>query len=264
MNLATTARDAMPTGGEQHISLKHHHLDEHAHPTSQNLPPELTPGDWIQVTLTDTGGGIPENILPHLFEPFYTTKAPGQGTGLGLSQVYGIIRQHEGYIDVHTEPDKGTIFYLYLPALIAPASESPPLPMEHLLAGQGQVILIVEDNPATRQALVQSLQLLNYRTREAANGREALQILSQQEPNQAAADQVALVLSDVVMPEMGGLALFQTLKERGLRMKVILLTGHPMGKELESLEAQGLSGWLLKPPDIDGLAQAIARALKKP
>jgi CheY-like chemotaxis protein len=110
--------------------------------------------------------------------------------------------------------------------------------------------------------LVQTLQLLNYRTREAANGREALQLLDQQDAAQAMEDRVALVLSDVVMPEMGGLALFQTLKERGLGMKVILLTGHPMGKELESLEAQGLSGWLLKPPDIDGLAQAIAQALR--
>ncbi len=183
---------------------------------------------------------------------------------MGLSQVYGIIRQHEGYIDVQTEADKGTTFFLYLPALIAPASESRPLPMEHLLAGQGQMILIVEDNPAARQALVQTLQLLNYRTREAANGREALQLLDQQSATQATEDQVALVLSDVVMPEMGGLVLFQALKERGMKMKVILLTGHPMGKELESLEAQGLSGWILKPPDIDNLAQAIARALEKP
>jgi len=138
------------------------------------------------------------------------------------------------------------------------------LRLEHLPAGQGQRILIVEDNPVIRQALVQSLQLLNYRTLEAANGQQALQILTQQEPSQAAADQIALVLSDVVMPEMGGLALFQTLKERGIKMKVVLLTGHPMGKELESLQAQGLSGWLLKPPDIDGLAQAIARALEEP
>jgi CheY-like chemotaxis protein len=110
--------------------------------------------------------------------------------------------------------------------------------------------------------LVQTLQLLNYRTREAANGREALQLLDQQDAAQAMEDRVALVLSDVVMPEMGGLALFQALKERGLGMKVVLLTGHPMGKELESLEAQGLSGWLLKPPDIDGLARAIAQALR--
>ncbi|MDY0020648.1 MAG: histidine kinase N-terminal 7TM domain-containing protein, partial [Anaerolineae bacterium] len=191
LNLATNARDAMPNGGELHLSLKHLHLDDHAQPSAQQFPPELTPGEWIQVTLADTGSGIPESILPHLFEPFHTTKAPGRGTGLGLSQVYGIIRQHEGYIDVHTEPDKGTTLLLYLPALITPVSESRPLPMEHLLLGQEQVILIVEDNPAARQALVQTLQLLNYRTREAANGREALQLLDQQDAAQAMEDRVA-------------------------------------------------------------------------
>ncbi|MCD6344005.1 MAG: response regulator, partial [Anaerolineae bacterium] len=123
--------------------------------------------------------------------------------------------------------------------------------------GQGEVFLLVEDNAALREALADSLELLNYRVLKAANGREALAIMGQH------ADEIALVLTDVVMPEMGGQALFRALRQRGLTLPVVMLTGHPMEKELENLKAQGLAGWMFKPPDMEQLAELLARVLQE-
>ena len=119
MNLALNARDAMPEGGVLRIRLDRRRVEKGEHPPL----PEMPVGDWVQVTVSDSGTGIPLNALPHIYEPFFTTKEVGKGTGLGLSQVYGIIRQHGGYMDVKTETDQGTTFTLYLPALRIAGSE---------------------------------------------------------------------------------------------------------------------------------------------
>jgi CheY-like chemotaxis protein len=123
--------------------------------------------------------------------------------------------------------------------------------------GQDETILVVEDNDIARQALVDTLQFLNYQTIEAKNGREALTILTN------TVHDIRLILSDVTMPNMGGIALFQSLQEHDLMIPVLLLTGHPMGQEIESLQAQGLAGWLPKPPNIEKLAQLVTAALQK-
>ncbi len=134
--------------------------------------------------------------------------------------------------------------------------------MEALTKGEGETILVVEDNQATRQALVESLELLNYRTLEAENGREALEILERQ-TWEVSSPEVALVLSDVVMPEMGGVVLFHALRQKGLMVKVVLMTGHPLEEEMESLRTQGLSDWLPKPPSLEQLAQVLTRVLEE-
>jgi two-component system cell cycle sensor histidine kinase/response regulator CckA len=214
--------------------------------------------------MSDTGVGIPPDALPHIFEPFFTTKAPGEGSGLGLAQVHGIVGQHEGHIDVETQIGKGTTFVIYLPALPADPESSIAALLEEapsLASGKGETILIVEDNAAARQVLVESLKLLNYRVLEAAHGQDALRILEQR------GEDIALVLSDVVMPIMGGVALLHTLKERGLAVPVVMLTGHPLQEELESLQTQEaaslLMGWLPKPPSLEQLAEAVAQALRE-
>lgn len=250
MNLVINAGHAMPDGGSLDIGLDRITVTQGATPL-----PLMEAGEYVQVTVADTGTGISPKVLPHIFDPFYTTKAPGEGTGLGLAQVHGIVGQHEGHIDVRSQVGVGTTFTIYLPAL---AIQTPVFSPEKSVnpEGNGEMLLVVEDNPELRSALVTTLDALNYRMLEAANGLEALAVLTTH------GDEVALVLSDVVMPEMGGIALFHALKEKGWTQPMILLTGHAMKDEMKSLREQGLRAWLLKPPDLGQLTQAIARALK--
>ncbi|HRQ41526.1 MAG TPA: PAS domain S-box protein [Chloroflexota bacterium] len=251
MNLAVNARDAMPEGGRLQIRLAHVQTEE-----SKPMPVhDLPPGKWVQIEITDSGDGIPPEVLSNIFEPFFTTKAEGRGTGLGLAQVYGIVQQHEGYIDVVTEVGQGTTFFLYFPALITGENTADAPDRGVLQLGQGQGVLVVEDDPTIRKALQSSLAVLNYEALVAANGREALAILATK------ADKIELVLSDVVMPEMGGIALFHAIKEQYPTIPVVLLTGHPISKEMESLQKLGLAGWLPKPPDLTGLGNLLAKAL---
>ncbi len=258
INLVVNARDAMPNGGALQITLKR----ETALPDAPDtmLPKAGKVNEWVSLKVADTGTGIPPDILPHIYEPFFTTKTPGSGSGLGLAQVHGIVGAHEGYIDVRTGVGSGTTFTIYLPALpesVLSATEKsggPPL-----IVGHGELILVVEDNLAARQALIESLELLQYRTLAAANGNEALNILAQH------GREVNLIMSDVVMPEMGGRILLQTLQARGVTIPVILLTGHPLTRETEGLHASSPDAsaveWLSKPYSLDQLAETVARVL---
>lgn len=256
MNLVVNARDAMPEGGELQIRLAHFRSDEH-HPAPL---PALAAGEWVQLCVADTGSGIPPDVQEHMFEPFFTTKAPGQGAGLGLAQVHGIVGLHEGQITVDSEIGRGATFTVYLPALNATSPEVAPEVERYLPKGHGATILVVEDNSTAREALRESLELLDYRTLEAANGREALLILAERQA------EIALVLSDVVMPELGGIALLHALQERGMRQPVLLLTGHPLESELETLQGNKSPtspvDWMLKPPALERLAEKIAELLR--
>jgi two-component system, cell cycle sensor histidine kinase and response regulator CckA len=257
-NLVLNARDAMPQGGELYLSLKQFRLEN-----EDTAPlPDMVAGDWVELSVSDTGTGIPAATLSHIFEPFFTTKEPGLGSGLGLAQVYGIVKQHLGHIAVQTEEGRGTTFTIYLPALVTAlpraTAVTPPAPLQ----GHGETILIVEDNEVLREALASTLAMLNYRVLTAADGRQALAILEGQAGSEPEAEPaVALVLCDLVMPEMGGAALFQELRQRDLTVPFMILTGHPMVSELQALQAQGLAGWLLKPIGAEELAAAVARAL---
>jgi PAS domain S-box-containing protein len=243
MNLAVNARDAMPDGGTFSLALGR-------------------AGDAIRLAVADTGTGISPEALSHVFEPFFTTKAPGQGTGLGLAQVYGIVKQHDGEIQVKSQMGMGTTFIITFPSY---STALRPLPEEphSLTAGSGELILVVEDNMATQEALTASLEMLGYHVLTAGNGQEALSVI-REHGVRAGQDHggIALVLSDVVMPDMGGIALFHALRKEAVPVKFVLLTGHPLKEELETLRAQGLAGWLSKPPNLDALADMVARALK--
>jgi signal transduction histidine kinase/ligand-binding sensor domain-containing protein/ActR/RegA family two-component response regulator len=256
MNLVLNARDAMPDGGEVRIALKRMWVREKDTPL-----PGMKAGEWVQLTVADTGAGIAPEILPNIFEPFFTTKGPGEGTGLGLAQVYGIVRRHDGYIDVDTRPGEGTTFTLYFPLLLAKPVEAPAREVEISTRGNGETILVVEDNPDARQALVESLALLNYRTLQASNGKDALATWVQHR------DEIDLILSDAVMPEMGGIALFHALKQETPEVKVVLLTGHLLDtqpeNQFEALMRQGLTGWLRKPVDLEALAAMLAESFSK-
>jgi PAS domain S-box-containing protein len=249
-NLALNARDAMPEGGGLHFEMARTRIEEGQAPL-----PEMEPGDWVQVTVSDTGTGIDPDVLPHIFEPFYTTKEVGQGSGLGLAQVHGIVGAHEGRINVETQVGFGTTFTIYLPALPAAPATRPTLGGTDLPAGKGETILVVEDGPSTRKAMVDSLGLLGYRALEAANGQEALGVIEEH------GEEIIVILSNVVMPRMGGIALMDKLKEMGLDVGLVLVTGHPLEHQMEDLRAQGVIDWLPKPPSLEQLANVIDRAL---
>jgi two-component system, cell cycle sensor histidine kinase and response regulator CckA len=260
-NLTVNARDAMPEGGELTFAISRLDLAPEATPPL----PEMAPGAWVKLSVTDTGTGIPAETLPHIFEPFYTTKPPGEGSGLGLPQVYGIVKQHQGHIGVTTEEGRGTTFTIYLPALAEPADpDRPEGDLELPLAHHAETVLVVEDDTAVREALVGSLGLLGYRTLAVADGRAALDLLlGRSGPDDAAAAAVGIdvVLSDMVMPEMGGAALFQAARAQGIEVPFVMLTGHPLDAELKALAAEGIAGWLRKPVPLDQLANTLLRVL---
>jgi PAS domain S-box-containing protein len=263
MNLAVNARDAMPQGGQLRIALERMERKSGDRP----LLPDMQPGEWLRIDVQDTGTGITPDTMAHIFEPFFTTKEPGKGTGLGLAQAHGIVAQHDGHILVASEPGIGTTFSIFLPAhavgAAAAATERSPLPQ-----GQGERVLIVEDDAVLRATLVELLTLWNYSVVQASNGEEALARLlvtpqDAEDPATAPA-KIDLILSDVVMPRLGGIGLAKALRLRGLHTPVILMTGHPMGEERVGLSTLGISAWLEKPPDSSALAQAIAAAVKNP
>ncbi len=252
MNLALNARDAMPDGGDLHFELERFLLV----PGRPSPFHEMEPGQWIRLTVTDTGSGIPAEYLPHIFEPFFTTKEVGKGTGLGLSQVYGIVKQHDGFIQVASPAgERGTRFVIYLPALALSPVPDEPARRDPAVAGGGETILVVEDDPTTREALCDIMQALGYQVLAAANGREALAVLEQR------GEQIVLLLSDLVMPEMGGAELFKAAHQMLPALKMVVLTGYPLGDEGEELQSAGVVGWLQKPVDLDHLAQVVAQVL---
>jgi signal transduction histidine kinase len=253
MNLALNARDAMPEGGRLHIGLERIWIGDR-----KRAPlPEMEAGDWVHMTVTDTGTGIPSDLLPRIFDPFFTTKASDQGNGLGLFQVFGIVEQHEGHIDVTTEVGVGTTFTIYLRALPVRLADASAAETATLSRGRGETVLVVEDSAAMRIALAKSLEFLNYQVMEAANGQEALVALERDSA------QIALVLSDAVMPGMGGIALLRSMRQRGLTTPMVMLTSHSMREEMEGLREQGISDWLSKPPSMEQLTRALARALNR-
>ncbi len=237
MNLAVNARDAMPEGGRLSFELDRISLMPGDTPPTVDMPA----GEWIRVSVKDTGIGVlPEN-MPHIFEPFFTTKPTGQGTGLGLAQVYGIIKQHGGFIDVDSQSGMGTQFTIYLPAISEKIDKQiSPETTEHL-DGTGSVVLVVEDNLATLEALRTLLETQNYQVLTASNGSDALGIL------QGNSDPIDLVVSDVVMPQMGGVALYKALLTCKPDAKVLFITGHPLEGQNQALLEGGDVHWLQKP-----------------
>ncbi|MCP5094294.1 MAG: response regulator [Chloroflexi bacterium] len=251
MNLALNARDAMPEGGQLTINLTTTHLL-----AKDPVPMSgMKAGDWVKIEVTDSGSGILPAELPRIFEPFFTTKEAGKGTGLGLAQVYGIVQQHEGFIDVISNAGFGTTFLLYFPAVVTDNLQDHINQSTSLPQGQKQLILVVEDNRVARQVLVETLETLNYRTLEAENGRSALTILKQ--PNHG----IAMILSDAVMPEMGGSALLHMMKAHNINLPFIIITGHPMDQNIGALRNMGLNAWLAKPPKLIELANLLAKTL---
>ncbi len=215
VNLATNSRDAMPNGGQLRIATRNRHLD--ADYAAQHA--EVVVGDYVMIEVSDTGTGMPPEIISRIFEPFFTTKERGRGTGLGLAMVFGFMKQSHGHINVYSEPGKGTTFRLYLPRM----TEDTRLPDNDESAtsparGNGEWILVVEDNPSLRRIVVRQLSELGYRVLEAENAAAALELLS--------TERVDLLMTDIVMPGgTDGVELAQQAQQRWPALKVLFTSG---------------------------------------
>lgn len=216
INLVVNARDAMPEGGKLTIETDNVVFDaEYA-----RRHDGVAAGEYIMLAVSDTGIGIDEAVRLHIFEPFFTTKEKGRGTGLGLATVYGIVKQSEGHIWLYTESGKGTTFKIYLPRTTAPAEKgAPPLPAA-LAAGGSETVLLVEDEPGVRALAREVLTAQGYTVLEATNGEEALRLVSGREP------EIALLITDVIMPVMGGKELADRLHAVHPNLKVLYISGY--------------------------------------
>jgi CheY-like chemotaxis protein len=234
------------------ISLAHH--PGPVHPTGPAHPD----GPWVQLAVEDTGAGMPAEVMAHIFEPFFTTKGPQKGAGLGLSQVHGIVAQHGGRIEVSSTPGAGTTFRILLPQhKPAPADSGVGQAAAALPQGSGQHVLIVEDDAVLRTSLAERLAALHYQVVQAADGEAALASLAQGRPP------VDLIISDLAMPRLSGIELAETLRRRGCRIPLILISGHSTEAQAAQLRAAGIELCLDKPPTSRELATAVARMLAR-
>jgi two-component system cell cycle sensor histidine kinase/response regulator CckA len=251
LNLVVNARDAMPSGGTLTVST----TNLGTAPGVTRLPAILC-GDFVQLTIADTGTGMTAEVRGHLFEPFYTTKAPGRGTGLGLPTVYGLVQQNGGHIRVETEPDKGTSFQILLPAVTG-ETERVPDPHHRTDARRGtETILLVEDQTEIRVLAANILRDLGYRVLEAESAGRALEMVSQQRRE----ERIDLLLTDAIMPGRSGSDLADCMRACCRNLRVLLLSAYA-GPARGQILSEREFGWLQKPFTPEGLAGAVRELL---
>jgi signal transduction histidine kinase/CheY-like chemotaxis protein len=215
INLAVNARDAMRDGGKLTIEAGNTYLDEMY--CRQNA--DTRPGQYVQIAVTDTGAGMSKEVVERAFEPFFTTKETGQGTGLGLSQVYGFVKQSGGHVKIYSERAEGTTVKIYLPRFMGKYSPREEVQSEPRRGKAGECILVVEDDAEVRAYIVEALDTLGYDVLEAPGADEALRLLD-------AHKTIRLLLTDVVMPGMNGRQLADTARKRQPDLKVMFMTGY--------------------------------------
>ena len=252
INICLNARDAMPSGGTLKIVTGNQTLSKGIAFKQRGWKE----GDFVKITLSDTGGGMNQEIQSQIFEPFFTTKEPGRGTGLGLSMVYGIIQNHGGYIDLKSEPGQGTSFELFLPAVPEVIIEEfSPLPPEPFNTKGSETILIVDDEEVIRQLGADILEDEGYRIILASRGEEAIQIYQDHR------DDIALVVLDWVMPGLGGKETFFKLRDINPKIKVLLSSGYSTNKEVGEILKEGVEGFVQKPYRDEELIKQVREIL---
>jgi CheY-like chemotaxis protein len=252
LNLAINARDAMPEGGRLLIETANKHLDE-AYVAHNN---DVSVGDYVMLAVTDTGTGMPPDVLERALEPFFTTKEIGKGTGLGLSVIYGFAKQSRGHLKIYSEVGHGTTVRLYLPRAATAGAEVIAPPQRNTHARGGETILVVEDHADVRSYVVAQLRDLGYRAIEAEDGPQALKILS----GDAAVD---LLMTDMVMPGgMTGRQLAEAAKRQRPLLKLLFTSGHAEDAVVEVGEFWPRVQFLAKPYTRQDLAFKVREALE--
>lgn len=254
-NIAINARDAMAEGGTLHFDLSKIYFG--AEDPLPYVGMEL--GEWLKLSISDTGTGMSEEVMEHLFEPFFSTKERGRGTGLGLAQVYGIVKKHGGFIVVNTQLTVGTTFDLYFPALPDVHKKKAPnvANLVEEVDDASHTILLVEDDKVLRKVLSELLIGWNYGVIDVSDGMEAQQILADDETT------IDLILSDVIMPNQGGIELATYVRRHYPQLPIVLISGHLDDSEAKKFESLGLPRPLPKPFDSVLLAKTLSEQFKQ-
>jgi CheY-like chemotaxis protein len=252
LNLAVNARDAMAAGGKLTIATENSFLDEKYCQQHDGL----VPGPHVRIAVSDTGAGMSKDILERVFEPFFTTKKAGQGTGLGLSQVYGFVNQSSGHIEIDSEPDKGTVVTIYLPAVPGSVREDQTAEPEIADAHAAQTILLVEDDHDVRAYVAEILRELHYRVLEAHDADSALGLIDRNDVR------VDLLLADLVLPGMNGGHLAEEVTARQPDARVLFMTGYSRDASFQWPVDAGIE-ILHKPLTRDALEQKVRAVLNQ-
>jgi len=253
MNLCVNARDAMLQGGTITVDVRKVQLDE----TTSGVHPKARPGTYVVITVTDTGTGIPPELMDKIFDPFFTTKPLGQGTGLGLPTVLGIAENHGGFVHVESQPGKGARFHVYLPA--APVDKdygaADAARSADLTNGHGELVLVVDDEPSIRRFANAILKRKGYRIQTAADGREGLRLFEQQH------GEIKVVVSDLIMPQLDGLGMIRELRRIQPDIRIIIVTGLGEENRISEARAAGADDVLNKPFTAEQLLASVKQSL---
>jgi CheY-like chemotaxis protein len=251
LNLAVNARDAMPDGGRLLIEIEPVTLAQPLESATASIPP----GRYVRIAFTDNGVGMRADVRQRIFEPFFTTKPVGEGTGLGLAVVYGIVRQHDGFIDVSSTQGRGTRFTIHLPAIESVVAAPPEASPSGVARGRG-TILVAEDEDALRRLTERLLTGLGYTIMIAQDGVEALELFA------AHRNEIDLLLLDIVMPRKGGREVYASVRGEGIDVPVVFMTGYSADVAPHALGADTGCRVLYKPYDLDALADVIREVLE--
>ena len=254
LNLCVNARDAMPRGGRLSMEVSNRQLDE----CYARLHLDAKCGPYVLISVADTGMGIPPALMEKIFEPFFTTKEQGKGTGLGLSTVLGIVRGHGGFLNVYSEPGKGSRFSIYLPAIPTEKVAAAQALDAGKYRGRGECVLIIDDEASFREITRSILEKYGYRTLSAVEGAEAVALLAQHR------GEVSLAITDMMMPLMDGTTTLRALRKMDPRLRLIATSGMPVAERFQPLGSGEKVPFLLKPYDTARLLQAVHEVLSPP
>jgi len=251
LNLCINARDALPRGGTLKVVAENVQLDEHY--AAQDI--EGKQGPFLSIRVSDTGTGIPKEIMDKIFDPFFTTKEVGKGTGLGLATVMGIVKAHGGLVHVYSELGKGSVFNVLLPAApnAAPAGDEPV--REPLPKGRGETILVVDDEAGILAATCKLLERHNYRPLPATDGAEALTVFARHR------GEIRLIMTDVMMPVMDGLALTRVIRKIDPEVRMLAASGLEHDAKFDELRSLGVNAFLTKPFTAEKLLHTLRELL---
>ncbi len=254
MNLATNARDAMPDGGTLHVEVRRTRLDAEDRP----LHAWVEPGPYVCVAVSDTGVGMDQQTLARVLEPFFTTKAPGVGTGLGMAMVYGLVKQHKGFVHLYSEVGQGTTVKVYFPLAYREPVQAVQAAAEQALPGGSESILLAEDDATLRTVAERLLKKVGYRVLTAVDGAEALEVY------RARRSEIELVITDMIMPKASGFDLYEAVRHLSRTVKVLFTSGYPAPNYRKSVAGDPGVAFVTKPWTVNELLVQVRAMLDAP